>query len=181
MKLQNQKILMFVADEYEDLELHYPRLRLVEEGAHVVIASATKKESFEGKHGYPCKADILIDKVNPKDYTALIIPGGYAPDKLRTEPKILEVVKQFHKAKKLIAFICHAGWIPISAGILKGVRCTSYKAIKDDMVNAGAKWVNEPVVVDGHFISSRFPDDLPHFCPAIIHYLEHYGQPSKKK
>ena len=95
----------------------------------------------------------------------------YAPDKLRIHPKFLEVTKRFHKKGKLIAFICHAGWVPISAQILEGVTCTSYIAIKDDIVNAGANWVDEPVVIDRHFISSRFPNDLPHFCQAIIEFL----------
>lgn len=91
---------------------------------------------------------------------------------LRTNTKALEIVQHFHNNQKLIAFICHAGWVPISAGVIKNIKCTSYKAIKDDMINAGAQWVDEPVVVDKHFISSRSPDDLPFFCPAIIQFLQ---------
>lgn len=172
MNLKNQKILILVADEYEDMELQYPKYRMMEEGAKVMIAGEKAKEVYLGKKGYPCESQISFDQVNVDDYIALIIPGGYAPDKLRKIPKVLEIIRKFNEQKKLIAFICHAGWIPISANIIRGIKCTSYMAIKDDMVNAGAKWIDEPVVIDQNFISSRFPDDLPHFCSAIIHYLK---------
>lgn len=175
MKSKNQKILIFVADEYEDLELQYPKFRLKEAGKEVVIAGEKKETIYAGKHSYPCKADIAFDQVSVDEYAALVIPGGYAPDKLRKLPKVLEITQQFHKQKKLIAFICHAGWIPISAKIINGIKCTSYISIKDDMVNAGVKWVDEAVVVDQHFISSRSPDDLSKFCPAIIEYLSKKG------
>lgn len=171
MNLKNLKILLFVADEYEEMELHYPKYRMLEEGAKVVIAGPKSKETYKGKHGFPCQSDVSLDEVNTFDFDALIIPGGYAPDKLRKIPRVLEITHKFHEEEKLIAFICHAGWIPISAKIIKGIKCTSYIAIKDDMINAGAKWVDEPVVADKHFISSRTPDDLPKFCPAIIQYL----------
>jgi len=172
MTHSKSKILMFVASEYEDLELQYPRIRLQESGAEVVVAGEKKDEIYKGKHGYPCKACISFDEVQVKDYSALVIPGGYAPDKLRTLPKVLEITREFNQEKKLIAFICHAGWIPISAQIIKGIKSTSYKAIRDDMINAGANWVDEAVVVDQNFISSRSPEDLPMFCPAIIKYLK---------
>lgn len=165
------QILIFVEDLYEDMELQYPKFRMIEAGFKVTIAGAKEKETYKGKHGVPCKADISFDKVNVSDYQALIIPGGYAPDKLRVIPKVLEITKKFHAAEKLIAFICHAGWVPISAGIMKGVKATSYKAIKDDMINAGCQWEDKAVVIDRHFISSRSPDDLPQFCPSIIDYL----------
>lgn len=166
--MQNQKILIFVADDYEDLELQYPKYRFIEEGAKVVIAGEKKGETYRGKHGYPCKSDISFNEVQVNDYQALIIPGGYAPDKLRRYPKVIEITQQFNKQDKPIAFICHAGWVPISAGILKGAKCTSFFAIRDDMINAGAKWVDEAVVVDKNLISSRSPEDLPLFCLALI-------------
>lgn len=162
---------MFIANEYEDMELLYPKFRLMEEGAKIIVAGEKAKETYQGKKGYPTQSDVSFETVNSDDFHALIIPGGYAPDKLRKVPKVLEIVKRFHEQQKLIAFICHAGWIPISANVLKGVRCTSYISIKDDMVNAGANWVDEAVVKDRHFISSRNPDDLTQFCPAIIEYL----------
>lgn len=170
MKTKPQKILLFVADEYEDLELQYPKYRLREAGKKVVIAGE-KKEPYKGKHGYPCIADITFKEIKVDDFDALVIPGGYAPDKLRKIPKVLEITKKFASQKKLIAFICHAGWIPISAKILKGIQCTSYISIKEDILNAGGKWVNKSVVIDRHFISSRFPEDLPDFCSAILNYL----------
>ena len=172
MTLKNHKILILVEKDYEDLELQYPRYRLKEAGAKVVIAGPKAKETYKGKNGYPCKADISFANVNVSDYSALVIPGGYAPDHLRVNADVLKITKKFHEKKLLIAFICHAGWVPISAKVIKGVKCTSYKAIKDDMINAGANWVDEEVVVDKHFISSRSPEDLPFFCPAIIKYLK---------
>lgn len=118
------------------------------------------------------KPYITFQDVNVKEFDGLIIPGGYAPDKLRRLSIVLDITRQFHQSTKMIAFICHAGWVPISAKIIKGIRCTSFMAIKDDMVNAGANWVDEAVVVDQHFISSRVPDDLPQFCGQIIKYLQ---------
>ena len=166
-----KKVLIFLADEYEDLELQYPKFRLMEAGMKVSLAAEKRDHIYKAKHGYPAQADLTFDEVNVDEYDALIIPGGYAPDKLRKIPKVLEITKKFDEQKKLIAFICHAGWVPISAKVIKGVKCTSTKTIKDDMVNAGAVWVDEAVVTDRHFITSRSPDDLIKFCPAIIEYL----------
>lgn len=165
-----KKILIFVDEHYEDLELQYPKYRFKEAGFEVAIAGQ-KKETYKGKWGYPCQPDLTLEEVMVDEYAALLIPGGYAPDKLRRWPRALEIVRECDRAKKLIAFICHAGWVPISAGVLRGVTCTSFMAIKDDMVNAGALWQDAPVVVDRHFISSRSPEDLPFFCPAIIEFL----------
>lgn len=167
-RLEGKKVLILVENLYEDLELQYPRYRLIEEGARVVIAGTRAKEKYPGKHGYPCESDIAFSDAKEEEFDALLIPGGYAPDRLRRYSVVLELVRSFHSKKKPIAFICHAGWVPISAQVLKGVRCTSFSAIKDDMVNAGAVWVDEPVVVDQHFVTSRVPDDLPVFCPAFI-------------
>jgi len=165
------KILILVENDYEDLELQYPKYRMLEEGMEVLVAGPQAKETYKGKKGYPCIADISFDQVAVDSMAALIIPGGYAPDKLRIVPKVLQIVQEFHKKGKIIAFICHGGWVPISAGVLKGVTCTSYIAIKDDLVNAGAQWVDKAVVQDRHFISSRHPNDLPQFCPAILQQL----------
>ena len=170
-KLEGQKILIFVDNIFEDLELLYPRLRLMEEGAKVVIAGPKAKEIYKSKHDYPCQADIAFQDVRVEEFDALVIPGGYAPDKMRRHQAAIEIVRKFHQQQKPIAFICHAGWVPVSANVLKGVKCTSFYSIKDDMINAGANWVDEPVVVDRHFISSRTPEDLPYFCPALIDEL----------
>lgn len=166
-----KRILIFVDNNFEDMELYYPKYRMLEAGATVVVAGNKANEVYKSKHGYPCKSDLAFSKVNVKDYDALIIPGGYAPDTLRVVPEVLDITRKFFKDKKLIAFICHAGWIPVSAGIVKGVKCTSYATIKDDLVNAGAKWVDKAVVNDCNLISSRSPDDLPVFCQAILKHL----------
>lgn len=164
-------ILIFIHDLYEELELHYPRLRLVEAGYRVVVAGPEKQATYTGKHGYACRSDEAIHAVKEADFSGVVIPGGFAPDKLRRDPKVLELVRAFHEKQKLVAFICHAGWVPISAKIVQGFRCTSVSAIKDDLMNAGATWVDEPVVVDRHHITSRNPEDLPYFCTEILKYL----------
>ena len=166
--LENLSILMYVENQFEDLELFYPRYRMMEEGAKVVIAGPKAKESYQSKHGYPCQSDIAFQDVKEADFSAIIVPGGYAPDKIRQYQAALDLIQHFHHKGKPIAFICHAGWVPASANVLKGVKCTSYPTIKDDLINAGAQWVDEAVVVDRHFVSSRKPDDLPYFCPAVI-------------
>jgi protease I len=169
----NKNILIFVENLYEDLELQYPKIRLKEAGADVKVAGPKKGETYKAVHGLPCVADLSFDEVNVNQFDGLVIPGGYAPDKLRKNQKVLDIVKKFNEEDKLIAFICHAGWVPISAGVIDGVRCTSVQNIKDDLINAGAKWEDKEVVIDKHFISSRTPDDLPFFCPAIIEFLSH--------
>jgi len=167
-----RKVLLFVHDVYEDLELWYPKIRLDEAGFKTVVAGPEKNGTYLGKHGYPCKADLSFDAVEPGAYSALVIPGGYAPDKLRRIPKVLEIVKEMDNAGKPIAFICHAGWVPISAKILKGRRATAFLAIKDDLENAGVLFSDEPVVVDKNLVSSRTPADLPFFCKAILEKLK---------
>lgn len=168
MEGRNRSILIFVEKEYEDLELQYPKYRLIEAGFKVVVAGPEKGAIYIGKHGYPCQSDASFHDIKESSFDGLIIPGGYAPDKLRRNEKVLELTRQFHEKGKLIAFICHAGWVPISAKVINGIRCTSVSAIKDDLVNAGAKWSDEAVVVDRHFVSSRSPEDLPVFCKAIL-------------
>ena len=126
---------------------------------------------YTGKHGYPCKSDLAIEFLRADAFDGLVIPGGFAPDKLRRMPKILELTRQIHASGKLVAHICHAGWIPISAGIMKGYKCTSTPGIKDDLINAGAIWEDAPVVIDRNMVSSRRPDDLPQFCRGILEVL----------
>ena len=163
----NRRVLVLVEHAYEDLELWYPKLRLLEEGMEVVVAGP-EKTVYPGKNGYPCKPDRTLDEVRAGDFDALVIPGGWAPDRLRRSAKVLELVREFDRDQKPIAMICHAGWVPISAGILKGRRVTGVSAIKDDLENAGATFLDQSVVVDGHLISSRTPADLPDFCRALI-------------
>ncbi len=127
--------------------------------------------TYAGKHGYPCLAQAEIADVHADQFDGLVVPGGFMPDKLRRDPKVLQLVRDFHAAGKLIAAICHGGWIPISAGVYRGVRVTGSPGIKDDLTNAGAIYEDKPVVVDRHFVSSRKPDDLPDFCRGILEVL----------
>ncbi|NJB67424.1 protease I [Desulfobaculum xiamenense] len=166
--LQGKTVLMFVEDVYEDQELWYPRYRLEEEGARVVVAGPHKGKTYVSKHGYPCTATASLDEVRAEDFDMLVIPGGFAPDKLRRLDSVKRLTREIHEAGKPVAHICHGGWIPISAGIMKGFTCTSTPGIKDDLVNAGATWVDEEVVVDRNQISSRKPGDLPAFMKAVI-------------
>ena len=159
--------LVLVESAYEDLELWYPKIRLEEEGLRVVVAGP-ERIRYQGKHGYPCTPDRTIDEVQADEFAALVIPGGWAPDRLRRLPKVLELVRAFDQARKPIAMICHAGWVPISARILKGRTVTGVSAIRDDLENAGARFVDQSVVVDGNLISSRTPADLPDFCSALV-------------
>ena len=153
---------------YENLELHYPRLRLIEAGFEVLVAGPKKGESYESKEGYPVKADIEFSEVDPRQIKVLIVPGGYAPDKLRRYPACTKLVADAWQAGAVVAFICHAGWVPISARIVKGRRLTSLPAIKDDLINAGAEWVDEPCVVDGKLVSAQVPKDLPAMMSAVL-------------
>lgn len=169
--LNGKQILLFAAALYEDLELWYPKIRLEEEGASCTVAGLGEK-TYLGKHGYPVTPDLTMDEVDAGTFDALVIPGGFAPDKLRRYPKVLAITREIFAAGKPVAFICHAGWVPISAGIVRGKRGTSVDAIKDDLVNAGMLWENSPVVVDGNMITSRTPADLPYFAKAIIAALQ---------
>ena len=173
--LSGRRILIFVGDIYEDLELWYPRLRLVEAGAEVVVAGPVSGETYAGKNGYPCVADTAIGEMSAGDFDGLVVPGGFMPDKLRRDPAVLEIVREFAAAEKLVAAVCHGGWIPISAGVYRNVRVTGSLGIKDDLVNAGAIWEDAAVVVDRNFVSSRKPDDLPDFCRGILEVLTSDG------
>ena len=165
-----KRILSLIDDVYEDLELWYPKIRLEEEGADCTVAGMGAAE-YRGKHGYPCRPDVSVEEISADGFDALVIPGGFAPDKLRRSEKVLQLTREIHEAGKPVAFICHAGWVPISARIVKGRKVTSVGAIRDDLENAGATWLDRPVVVDGNLITSRTPADLPAFCRAIIEAL----------
>ena len=169
--LAGRHFLMFVDDIYEDLELWYPKLRLQEAGAGVTLAGPEAERVYTGKNGYPCRSDAAIEMMEAGDFDGVVVPGGFMPDKLRRDAKVLQLVRDLAEAGKLVAAICHGGWIPISAGVYQGVRVTGSPGIKDDLVNAGAIWEDAPVVVDRHFVSSRKPDDLPEFCRAMIDVL----------
>ncbi len=178
---QKKKIAVLIEDNYQDLEVWYPILRLREAGHEVVSVEPRNQKQYKGKWGYPIDVDCSIQNISPEDFDAVVIPGGWAPDKLRMSQKILNFVRALHYENKVVASICHGGWVLVSAGICKGKTLTSYIAIKDDLINAGAKFVDEEVVIDGNLITSRKPDDLPAFCRAILEALEKLGvKPSRK-
>ena len=167
----NKKIAILIEDRYQDLEVWYPLLRFKEEGFQVITVEPNGRKNYKGKWGYPIEVDCSIDQVRAEDFEAVIIPGGGAPDHLRKSTKVLEFVKKIFDRGKIVASICHGGWVLASAGICKGKTLTSYIAIKDDMINAGANFVDKEVVRDGNLITSRTPDDLPAFCSQIVHQL----------
>ena len=174
MSLADKRVLFFAGPLYEDLELWYPKIRLEEEGASTTVAG-TGERTYQGKRGYPLTVDTDVDQVTAEDYDGLVIPGGYAPDIMRRSQRLLDITRAIYDAGKPVAFICHAGWVPISAGLVRGKRGTSVGAIKDDLVNAGLLWEDSPVVVDGNLNSSRTPSDLPHFVRALIAALRVEG------
>lgn len=171
MRLKGKKVLSLVHHDFEDLELWYPILRLREEGAIVELVGEKAGETYIGKYGVPADADYAFGDVNAGDYDAILVPGGWAPDKLRRFPEVIEMVQHMEKNKKPIGQICHAGWVLVSAKVLDGKKVTSTPGIKDDMENAGATWIDEPVVVDGHLVSSRRPPDLPEYMREFVAVL----------
>lgn len=171
MRLNGKKIIQLVSEDFEDLELWYPVLRLREEGATVHIVGEKAKEKYIGKYGVPIESDFAFTDINPSDYDAILVPGGWSPDKLRRYEEVINMVQALDGDQKPIGQICHAGWVLISAKILEGKKVTSTPGIKDDMINAGATWLDEPVVVDGHIVSSRRPPDLPDYMREFINVL----------
>ncbi len=169
--LAGKRLMMFVGDNYEDLELWYPKYRCIEAGAEVVLVGLQAKHPYVSKHGYPCLSDMASEEATDKGFDGVICPGGFMPDRVRRDPHVLSLVTAFATTGRLVAAICHGGWIPISARVYRGIRVTGSPGIKDDLENAGAIWADVPVVVDRHFISSRKPDDLPDFCREIIRFL----------
>lgn len=164
-------VLLLVGDDYEDLELHYPRLRLLEAGMHPVVAGAAAGAVYRGKHGYPCSSDRAFADLDPNAFAGIVVPGGWMPDKLRRDSRVLDLVRHFDRQRQLVASICHGGWICISAGVVRGRDYTGSRGIRDDLVNAGAQFRDEAVVRDGHHVSSRKPDDLPQFLRVCLEVL----------
>ena len=164
-------IAILVEDMYQVLEIWYPLLRLKESGIAVKTIGTGTKKTYGSKEGYPCTVDASIDEVNADDFDGVIIPGGFAPDFLRRYPKMVDFVKRMDQKKKIVASICHGGWMLVSADILRGRKATSFFAIKADLVAAGANYVDEEVAVDGNLITSRKPEDLPAFTVEIIRQL----------
>lgn len=189
-KLAGKRVAIIVAQEFEDVELLYPLLRFSEEDAQVIVVPVNTglhprpyvpDKPVTGRFGHTVPIPVMspgtryviqsLDELTADDVDCLLFPGGYSPDALRLDPQTLELVRECHRRGKFITCICHGPWVLISAGIIKGKRATGYVAVKDDLVNAGADFVDEPVIRDGNIITGRVPDDLPEFCLAIIDAL----------
>jgi protease I len=162
------KVAILVEEQYQVLEVWYPYLRLREEGIETVFIGSGTKKVYGSKEGYPAQEDMSIDSARAQDFAAVVIPGGWAPDFLRRHESIVNFVREMFAKGKVVASICHGGWVLVSAGILKGRKATSFIAIKDDIVNAGAEYIDKEVVVDDNLITSRTPYDLPAFLREII-------------
>jgi protease I len=171
MSLDGKTVAILAEDLFEDIELLYPYYRLLEEGARVVVVGSGGAKAYHGKHGIAAEVDVQASELDPATVDAVVVPGGYAPDRMRRHQDMLDLVRAVYDQGKLIASICHAPWVPISAGIVRGKRMTSVSSVRDDLVNAGAQWIDAEVVEDGNIISSRGPRDLPAFMRAIIRFL----------
>jgi protease I len=167
-----KSVAILAEDDYEDLELWYPYYRLLEAGHEVKVIGSGRKTVFASKHGYEVRAEMNASDVDSADFDAVVIPGGFAPDRLRRVPAVNELVRRMFKEGKVVAAICHAPSVLISANVLKGRKVTCFVSIKDDVMNAGARYKDEAVVVDGNLITSRFPADLPEFMKALLRALE---------
>ena len=168
VSLEGVSIAILAESQYEDLELWYPYYRMKEAGAKVTIVGTGSADVYKSKHGYEVKVDATVNEVQVEQFDAIIIPGGWAPDYLRRYSNMVEFVRQANNMGKVIAAICHAGSLLVSAGVFRGKTATCFKAIKDDIVNAGAIYIDKEVVVDGNLVTSRHPNDLPAFCREII-------------
>lgn len=167
-----KKIGIFVQDLYNEVEFWVPYYRLLEEGHEVIIIASGKDKHYESKVGLPVEADMLSIECVDYDFDALVIPGGYAPDKMRVDEATIKIVQKASKEGKTIGAICHAGWVLASAGVINGKKFTCYHSIKDDLINAGGKYFDEEVIIDGNLITSRMPQDLPVFCREIVKALK---------
>ena len=171
MELKGKRVAVLAENMYQELELWYPLLRLQEAGAETFVVGTGSAATYTSKMGYPVQVDVPADQVSPDDIDAVVIPGGYAPDLMRRYPAMVDLVRGAFSQGKVVAAICHAGWMLASADVLKGKQATSFFAIRDDLVNAGAIYVDAEVVRDGNLITSRMPSDLPAFCRSIIEAL----------
>ena len=165
------RVAVLLEDNYQVLEVWYPYLRLREEGFTTVLVG-TGKGLYKSKEGYPAQEEVSVKEALTEEFDAVVIPGGYAPDILRRFEEVNGFVRDMFKQGHVVACICHGGWVLVSAGILKGKKVTGFYAIKDDLINAGAQFIDQEVVVDGNLITSRKPDDLPAFCREIVKKLK---------
>jgi len=171
MELTGKRVAILIEDMYNEFEFWYPYYRMKEAGAKVTVVGTGAKE-YHSKIGMPAPGGVTAESINASDFDAVIVPGGYAPDRMRRNPAMVKLVRESYTQGKIVAAICHAGWVLVSAGILKGKKTTCVPSIKDDMVNAGAIYLDQEVVREGNLITSRSPDDLPAFCREIIAALK---------
>lgn len=171
MRLEGCKILSLLGPDFEDLEFWVPFMRLKEEGAEIMVAGATANETYTGKYGVPARSDIAFDSADPDKFDAVLIPGGWAPDKLRRYESVKTIVKTMYDSKKIVGMICHAGLVGISAGIVSGHQATGSVGIKDDLVNAGAIWRDEPALRSGNLVWGRVVADIPMYCRVLVESL----------
>lgn len=171
MNLADAQIAVLAENLYQELELWYPLLRLREEGANVIVIAPSADQPYASKLGYPVRADLAAADASAEDFDAVVIPGGFAPEGIRRNPAMVNLVRNIHDQGGLVAAVCHAGWVLASAGIARGRTVTCVSLIKDDVINAGGNYVDEPVVRDGNIITSRLPSDLPVFAREIVNYL----------
>jgi protease I len=171
MDLKGKRVAVLAENMYQELELWYPLLRLREAGAETFVVGTGSADTYTSKNGYPVQVDMVADQVTAGDVDAVVVPGGYAPDLMRRYPAMVRLVREAFEQGKVVAAICHAGWMLASADVLEGKEATCFFAIKDDVVNAGATYVDAEVVRDGNLITSRIPADLPAFCRTIIEAL----------
>ena len=166
--VKGKRVAVLVEKIYEDLELWYPVLRLREAGADVKIVGPKAGETYASKHGYPAKAEVAASEVKASDFDAIVIPGGYSPDHMRRHKAMVDLVTDAGKQGKVLAAICHGPWMLCSARCVQGKKVTSFMSVRDDLENAGAKWVDEACARDGNLVTSRTPDDLPAFMQGIF-------------
>lgn len=171
MNAKAKTVAILAEDDYQTMEVWYPLYRLREAGHHPIVIGTGSKTQYKSKDGYPVTVDRAAGSVAAGDIDAVIIPGGWAPDKLRQSASVVDLVRQVYTDGKPVACICHGGWVLVSAGICRGKRVTSYVAIKDDLIAAGSQWVDEECVIDGNLITARKPDDLPRFTRALLDAL----------
>jgi len=171
MELEGKRVAVLAENMYQELELWYPLLRLREAGAETFVVGSGSADTYTSKLGYPVSVDRAAGEVSAAEIDAVVIPGGYAPDLMRRQPAMVQLVRQAFEQGKIVATICHAGWMLVSADVVRGRKATCFYSIKDDLVNAGADYVDAEVVRDGNLITSRVPSDLPAFCRTIIEAL----------
>jgi protease I len=177
VKVSEARVVVLVANLYQEIEFWYPVMRFKELGARVTIASMATGETYGSKLGYPVQADVSVDDIDPSQFDALIIPGGLAPEALRTSAGVLDLVRKAFEQDKIVAAICHAPWVLVSAGVIQGRRVTSVGPVRDDVINGGGNWVDQSIVVDGHLVTGQLPNDVPPFCQEIIALLESVPAP----